>query len=118
MLQKLKVQRIRVVAKRLPRFLCGGREAELSSVFISDEEGDLLQRQRIQQPAGYGSQHRVQISLRTKLARKLDQRRAVIVTIAVKDVALQQFLDPAADRLKDECRKQDQDQERRSGNGG
>src|SRR5271157_2099982 len=118
MVEKLKIQRFDIVAEWLTRLLGGSGEAELAGVLISDKEGDLLQGKRIEQPAGNGSQHGVKIGLRTELAGELDQSGTVVVAITVKDVALQELLDPTADGLKDERRKQDQDQECRSGDGG
>ena len=63
---------------------------------------------RVQQTVGHRAQHFVQVGFRTQLAREFDQRAAIIVTVLIKEVAIQLFLQPVADGLENECREQNQ----------
>ena len=68
--------------------------------------------QRLHQAVSNGLHHLIRICLRIQFTGKLNQRAAVVVTVAIK-ITVQTFLYPVANRLKQESSHQhDRDQTR------
>ena len=83
--------------------------------FIPEERGDRANRQRADHAVGNGFEHFVEVRFGAEFAGEFDERAAIVVAVFVEVVAVEQFLEPVPDGLKDEDRDQQQDDERRSG---
>ena len=49
-----------------------------------------------------GAQHAVEVGFGAEFAGEFDEGAAVVVAVAIEDVAVQDFLEPVADGLEDE----------------
>ncbi len=72
------------------------------------KERHVLDGKRMHQPVANRAQHFIQIRLRSQFAREFDQRPPIVVAVLIEEVTVQLFLQPVADRLKDEGGEQDQ----------
>ena len=93
----------------------GTAQLEAAGGVVLQEEGHVLDAQRAHQAVSHGFQHVLDVGLRTQLPGELDQRAAVIVLVLVKEVAVQQHLNPVADGLEDEGGHEDQRHHGRTG---
>src|SRR6185312_2885287 len=101
-IEEAKIERLRRSFLGILRLLQRGVQAEPRPGFISEEKRNPLNRQRTQQAVRHRSQHAVHVRFRAQVAREFDQRKAIVVLVTIKDVPVQLFLKPAANRLKDE----------------
>jgi hypothetical protein len=105
--QETQVQVVRIGRKMaMPRR--GHVQTEGLRALIQEEERNVLDREGADQPVGDRMQHRVQVGLRPKLTREFNQGAPVIVLIFVEEIAVEQILDPTANRLEHEGRDHNQ----------
>ena len=109
--EKTEIQLLRVLLAAVLLDTLSHVQVELV-IIAGQEERHMLDGKRVHQPIANRAQHFVQICFRSQLARKLDQRAAVVVAVLIEEIAVQLFLQPVANGLEDERREQNQSDDR------
>src|SRR4051812_49298595 len=83
-------------------------EMKLEPILFTQEHCHVSNRKRADQPLADGFEHMIKISLRTQLARELDQRSTIIVLVFVENIAIKLYTNPILNWLKNKRRDENQ----------
>jgi hypothetical protein len=81
---------------------------EAGTLLAGEEECDVADRERVEETLADTAEGAVEIHLGAEFTGEDDEGAAVIVAVAIKDVAVQLLLDPITERLEDERGDEDE----------